>query len=126
MPVTNPTHTIHPRLPRVLRTRSRAAALATSALLFAAGCGGDGPVAPGFGSGSVNASGAVTASGSGLAVFQSITSGTTSLFQLVIAPVVQTNTSWQLQIANYSGRPAAGTYNLSALSASSTNPTATF
>jgi hypothetical protein len=94
--------------------------------LAAVACGGDGPLAPGVGTGSVTASGAVSASGTGLAVFQSVSSGGTSLFQIVVAPVSQTATTWQLQIVNYSGRPAAGTYNLTALSASSTNPTANF
>jgi len=94
--------------------------------LAALGCGGDGPLAPGLGSGSLTASGAVSASGSGLAVFQSISSGGTSLFQIVIAPVSQSATTWQLQIANYSGRLSAGTYNLSPLSASSSDPTASF
>jgi len=104
----------------------RALALATSALLSLAafGCSGDGPLVPGMGTGSLTASGAVSASGSGLAVFQSVSSGGTSLFQIVIAPV--SATTWQLQIANYSGRLAAGTYNLTPLSASSVNPTANF
>lgn len=102
--------------------------LATSAvlILFSAGCGGDGPLAPGMGSGSLTASGAVSTSGSGLAVFQSISSGGTSLFQIVVAPISQSATTWQLQIANYSGRLAVGTYNLAPLSASSTDPTANF
>ena len=106
----------------------RGLALATSAFLSlaAVGCGSDSPLAPGLGSGSLTATGAVTASGSGLAVFQSISSGGTSLFQVVIAPVSQSATTWQLQIANYSGRLSAGTYNLSPLSASSSDPTASF
>jgi hypothetical protein len=106
----------------------RTMTLATFSLLTltAAGCGGDNPVAPGLGSGSVTASGAVSASGSGLAVFQSIASGSTSLFQIVIAPVTASATTWQLQIASYSGRPVNGTYTLGPLSASSTNPTANF
>jgi hypothetical protein len=101
---------------------------ATSALLFlaAAGCGSDGPLAPGIGTGSLTASGAVTASGSGLALFQSISSGGTSLFQIVIAPITPSQTTWQVQIANYSGRLAAGTYTLSPLSPSSGLPTANF
>jgi len=103
-------------------------ALTTSVLLClaAAGCGSDGPLAPGFGTGSLTASGAVTASGSGLALFQSVSSGGTSLFQIVIAPLAQGATTWQVQIANYSGRLAAGTYNLSPLSGASTDPTANF
>ena len=88
--------------------------------------GGDNPFAPGLGSGSVAVSGTVTTSGSGLAVFQSISSGSTSLFQIVIAPVTPTATTWELQIASYTGRPATGTYTLGPLSASSTTPTANF
>ncbi|MFL5526875.1 MAG: hypothetical protein ACJ79I_10675, partial [Gemmatimonadaceae bacterium] len=68
----------------------------------------------------------VTASGSGLAVFQSVLSGGTSLFQILVAPVSQSAAVWQLQIANYTGRLAVGTYNLSPLSASSSDPTANF
>lgn len=106
----------------------RTMTLATFSLLAltAGGCGGDNPLAPGVGSGSVTASGAVSASGSGLAVFQSIASGGTSLFQIVIAPVSTSATTWSLQIASYSGRPVSGTYTLGPLSASSTNPTANF
>jgi hypothetical protein len=109
-------------------TSRRALALATSALLSlgAVGCGSDGPLAPGMGTGSLTASGAVTASGTGLALFQSASSGGTSLFQIVIAPLSQSATTWQLQIANYSGRLAAGTYSLSPLSPSSSDPTANF
>ena len=104
-----------------------AAMLVTLSLLTfgAVGCG-DSLLAPGLGSGSVTTSGAVTASGSGAAVFQSIASGGTTLFQIAIAPASASNTTWTLQIASYSGRPAAGTYNLGPLSASSTNPTANF
>jgi hypothetical protein len=94
--------------------------------LAATGCGSDSLLAPGIGSGTLTASGAVSASGSGLAIFQSVSSGGTSLFQILIAPTTQTSPTWQVQIANYSGRPAAGTYDLTALSPSSTNPTATF
>jgi hypothetical protein len=110
------------------RSRPRALALATFALLSlaAVGCGGDGPMAPGFGTGSVTATGAVTASGSGLALFQSSSSGGTSLFQIVITPLSQSATTWSLQIVNYSGRLAAGTYNLLPLSASSSSPSASF
>ena len=106
----------------------RAMAAATCALLsFAAGCGSDNPLGPGLGSATVSATGAVSASGTGAALFQSASSGGTSLFQIVIAPLSQSaNSTWQVQIANYSGRLAAGTYNLSELSASSTDPTATF
>lgn len=92
--------------------------------LAATGCGSDNPLAPGAGSGTLTASGAVSTSGTGLALFQSVSSGGTNLFQILIAPVSQSATTWQLQIVNYSGRPAAGTHNLSALSPSSTDPTA--
>lgn len=124
----HPTHMTHTRGACPSRSRRRALTLATSALLSLAvvGCGSDGPVAPGLGAGSVTASGAVTASVSGLALFQSVSSGGTSLFQIVIAPVSQSATTWSLQIVNYSGRLAAGTYNLSPLSASSSTPTASF
>jgi hypothetical protein len=95
-------------------------------LMTAVSCSSDNPLAPGLGSGSLTATGAVSVSGNGLAVFQSASSAGTRLFQLVIAPLNQTSSVWELQIANYSGRLAAGTYNLSPLSASSTDPTATF
>ena len=91
----------------------------------ASGCGGD-SLGPGIGSGSLTASGAVSASGSGPALFQSISSGGTSLFQVALAPLSQSANTWTLQIASYSGRLAAGTYSLTALSPSSPNPTATF
>jgi hypothetical protein len=92
--------------------------------LAGTGCGSDGLLAPGIGTGTLTASGAVSTSGTGIALFQSISSGGTNLFQILIAPTSQSTTTWQLQIANYSGRPAAGTYNLSALSPSSSDPTA--
>ena len=116
-------HDTHPS-----RRQRRAIVLATSALfsLAAAGCGSDGPLSPGMGTGSLTATGAVSTSGSGLALFQSISSGGTSLFQVVIAPVTQGTTTWQLQIANYSGRLEVGTYNLTPLSGSSITPTANF
>ncbi len=109
MQLIHPTHMTHSRGACPSRSRRRALTLATSALLSLAvvGCGSDGPVAPGLGAGSVTASGAVTTSVSGLALFQSVTSGGTSLFQIVIAPVSQSATTWSLQIVNYSGRLAA-------------------
>jgi hypothetical protein len=112
----------------VRRSPSRRRTIAVGAFLFlvAVGCGGDGPVAPGIGSGSVTASGAVSASGNGLAIFQSLSSGGTSLFQIVIAPLTQNAGTWEVQIASYSGRPEAGTYALAPLSASPTTPTANF
>ena len=110
------------------RRRHCAFVFATAAVvsLAAVGCGSDGPLVPGAGTGSLTASGAVSVSGSGIAVFQTVSSGGTSLFQVAIAPITQSSTIWTLQIANYSGRLAAGTYNLLPLSASSTNPTANF
>lgn len=128
MQLIHPTHMTHARSAWHSMSQRRALALVTSAFLSlaAVGCGGDGPLAPGLGTGSLTATGAVSASGSGLAVFQSISSGGTSLFQIAIAPLSQSATTWQLQIANYSGRLAAGTYTLSPLSAGSVNPTANF
>jgi hypothetical protein len=109
------------------RTRHNARILVASGLLaLCVGCGSDGPLAPGLGSGNLTATGAVTTSGSGLALFQSASSGGLTLFQIVLAPVSQSANTWELQIANYTGRLQTGTYDLTALSASSTNPTATF
>jgi hypothetical protein len=107
-----------------MRLRSAAPALLSLAVLAC----GDGATAPGEkeGTGAITASGAVTASGNGLALFQSISSGGTSLFQILVAPTTQSTNTWELQIANYSGRPAAGTHQLTALSPSSPNPTANF
>src|SRR6478672_11407664 len=101
-------------------------AAACALLLIAASCGGGDAFGPGLGSGTLTASGAVSASGSGPALFQSVSSGGTTLFQIVLAPVSVSANTWTLQIANYSGRLAAGTYNLTGLSPSSPNPTATF
>src|SRR5712675_709146 len=68
------------------RNWRRVLAIAGSVLLSlsAVGCGGDGVLAPGLGSGSLTASGAVSASGSGLAMFQSASNGGTSLFQILV------------------------------------------
>jgi hypothetical protein len=90
-------------------------------------CGGDGITGPGLGSGNVNASGAVTASGNGVAIFQSVSVSGMSLFQIAVQPPAQTGGSvWQLQIVRYAERPAVGTYQLVELSASSSDPTASF
>jgi hypothetical protein len=113
-------------IPSTPMTRRTMAAATCALLSLAAGCGSDNPLGPGLGSATVSATGAVSASGTGVALFQSASSGGTSLFQIVIAPLSQGATTWQVQIANYSGRLAAGTYNLSELSASSTDPTANF
>lgn len=105
----------------------RGFALTIFALLsFTAACGSDSVGPGGLGSGSVTATGSVSTSGSGIAVFQSVSSGGTSLFQVAIAPLSQSATTWTLQIASYAGRLPVGTYQLSALSGSSTDPTATF
>lgn len=101
--------------------------IATAATFsFIAGCGSDGPLAPGLGSGNLAASGAVSASGSGVALFQSASSGGLTVFQIVLAPISQSANTWELQIATSAGRPATGTYDLKPLSASSADPTATF
>jgi hypothetical protein len=127
----HPTNPPRSRRARSFAGRRAALAVATSALLSlaATACGSDSVLGPGVGTGNVSASGAVTTSGSGLALFQSISSGGSSLFQVVVVPVnvgQSTTPAWQLQIANYSGRPEVGTYSLTPLSASSTNPTANF
>jgi len=109
---------------RHLLRRTTMAAASMILSLAGTGCGSDSVLGPGLGYGNLSASGAVTASGSGLALFQSVSSGGTNLFQILIAPISQSTTSWQLQIANYSGRLAEGTYILSALSPSSPDPTA--
>jgi hypothetical protein len=128
MQLLHPTLLAHTRIAGHSRSHRRALTVATSALLSLAafGCGGDGLLAPGIGTASLTASGAVSASGSGVALFQSISSQGTSLFQIVVAPVSQSATTWELQIANYSGRLAVGTYNLLPFSASSSAPTANF
>lgn len=129
MQLISPTQIPHAPGARSSRSRRSPLALATYAFvsLAATACGGDGVLGPAAGTGSVTASGAVSSSGSGLALFQSISSGGTSLFQIVVVPVSQTTAPiWQLQIANYSGRLAVGTYTLSPLSASSPDPTASF
>jgi hypothetical protein len=105
-------------------------AKAMAALLLGLGlvsCGGDsisGP--PGLGTGNVSASGAVSASGQGVAIFQSVSVGGTSLFQVAVQPATSTGVTWQLQIVRYASRPAAGTYQIVDLASSSTNPTANF
>ena len=109
----------HARITKIVVT-------STFILLAAGACGGDGVLAPGLGSASITATGAVTASGSGLAMFQSVSSGGTTLFQIVIAPATIGGNTWSIQIANYSGRLPAGTYTLTGLSGAQTNPTANF
>ena len=126
MELIQPTQTMRVRLTSNVRRRSLTLATFAFVSLAALGCGSDGPLAPGLGTGNLTATGAVSASGTGLALFQSMSSGGTSLFQILIAPISQGSTTWQLQIANYSGRLTPGTYTLAPLSASSTEPTASF
>ena len=129
MQLVHPSVTPPLRSARSFPSRRGAITVALTAMISVTGisCGSDSPLGPGFGgTGSVTATGAVSASGSGIALFQSTSSGGTSLFQILIAPLSQTAVTWQVQIANYSGRPAAGTYTLSPLSPSSPDPTATF
>jgi hypothetical protein len=100
-------------------------------LLFAvavASCGGDGISGPARdGTGNVSASGAVSASGEGLALFQSVSVGGTSLFQIAVQPTAPSSGGvWQLQIVRYAARLPVGTYQLTELSASSQDPTANF
>lgn len=118
------------RRARGARSERQRAAVAFAVALLAlttTGCGGGATGPSGPGTGNVNASGAVSASGSGVALFQSVSTTGGSLFQLMVAPTSQTAAAtWQVQIVDYAGRPAAGTYTLSPLSASSTNPTANF
>jgi hypothetical protein len=98
-------------------------------VLAVASCGGDGILGPADdGTANINASGAVSASGGGIALFQSVSSGGTSIFQIAVAPSGLGGDAglWQLQIVRYAERPPAGTYQLTALSPSSPNPTANF
>lgn len=108
--------------------RGAVRAVTTPLLLLAlAACGSDSALGPNVnvGQGSVRASGAVSTSGSGVALFQTASSGTTQIFQIAIAPTTQgAGTTWALQIARSAERPPVGTYSLSELSASSTDPTA--
>jgi hypothetical protein len=94
--------------------------------IAASSCGGNGPLGPvSDGTANISASGAVSAGGDGVAIFQSISSGGIDLFQIAAAPTVGGGV-WQLQIVRYAQRPAPGTYQLSGLSPSSPNPTANF
>jgi hypothetical protein len=108
-----------------MRAKTIAALLLTLGLVS---CGGDGISGPsGLGTGNVSASGAVSASGQGVAVFQSVSAGGTNLFQIAVQPGTQTGDGvWQLQIVRYAERPAVGTYQIVELSSSSTDPTANF
>jgi hypothetical protein len=107
-----------------MRPNTIAALLLTLALVS---CGDSISGPPGLGTGSVSASGAVSASGHGVAIFQSASVGGTNLFQIVVQPAAQTGDGvWQLQIVRYAERPAVGTYQIVELSSSSTDPTANF
>jgi hypothetical protein len=65
--------------------------------------------------------------GAGVAVFQSVSVGGTSLFQVAVQPGAATGDGvWQLQIVRYAERPAVGTYPILELSSTSTDPTANF
>jgi hypothetical protein len=97
-------------------------------VVVVASCGGAGISGPARdGTGNVSASGAVSASGEGLAVFQSVSVGGTSLFQIAVQPATPSSSGvWQLQIVRYAARPTVGTYQLTELSTSSQDPTANF
>jgi hypothetical protein len=97
-------------------------------LLGLAACGGNGISGPpDLGTGNVSASGAVSASGDGVAIFQSVSIGGTNMFQIAVQPATSTGDAvWQLQIVRYAERPPVGTYQLIELSSNSTDPTANF
>ncbi len=100
-------------------------------LLLVAGtisCGGDEALGPARdGTGNVSASGAVSTSGQGAALFQSVSISGTSLFQIAVQPATAPSGGvWQLQIVRYAERPTVGTYQLAELSSSSLDPTANF
>src|SRR5262245_17060003 len=111
---------------RACFSTSRRVAITIACALVALGslgCGDGGITSPDSlrdGTGSVSASGAVSARGDGVAFFQSIGSGNLRVFQLVVAPETnpQANPVWMLQIASAAGRPSVGTYQLSPLSGS--------
>jgi hypothetical protein len=95
--------------------------------LAALSCGGTDITGPGLGTGNVSASGTVAASGQGVAIFQSVSVGGQSLFQIAVQPAAPGGGgTWQLQIVRYADRPAAGTYQIVELSGSSADPTANF
>lgn len=100
---------------------------ATAVAFVLVGCGDSFGPGDGSGTGNVTATGAVNVTGSGIAMFQSASSGGSNIFQILIVPLSRTPASgWQLQIVSYAGRPAPGTYALAPLSASPTQPTASF
>jgi hypothetical protein len=96
-------------------------------LSLVAGCGGDGPTGlGGLVQGSVSAARGKRVGKRHRRLSIDLQWNHEACSRIVIAPVSQSTTTWELQIANYSGRPAVGTYQLSPLSASSANPTASF
>ena len=97
-------------------------------VLAVSSCGGDGISGPAReGTGNLSASGAVSTSGEGLAIFQSVSVSGMSLFQIAVQPAAPSSGSvWQLQIVRYAERPAVGTYQLTELSSGSQDPTANF
>src|SRR5918992_2035029 len=115
--------TVQPR-----RTSMRPISMAAVVVSLAAlSCGGTDITGPGLGTGNVSASGTVAASGQGVAIFQSVSVGGQSLFQIAVQPAAPGGGgTWQLQIVRYADRPAAGTYQIVELSASSADPTANF
>jgi hypothetical protein len=103
------------------RSRRSTIRRATQALMvllsLGVGACGDGTGPSGPGTGSATISGAVSASGGGISLFAS----EQGLFEVLVA---STTGTWQIQIANYSGRPEMGTYALTPLDPSSESPTA--
>ena len=101
-----------------------------AALLLVVGvlsCGGDAISGPGNGQGNISVSGAVSASGEGLALFQSGSSGGQTFFQVAIQPSpLGGGGEWQLQIVRYAARPVVGSYQIGPLVSLSADPTATF
>jgi len=90
-------------------------------------CGGDGITGLGSGEGNVSVSGAVSASGKGLAFFQSTAASGQTFFQMAIQPTpLSGRPAWQLQIVRFAARPLPGTYDIAPLSSTSTDPNATF
>ena len=97
------------------------------ATLMLVSCGGDGALGPvADGTASIRASGVVSASGEGVALFQSASISGTNLFQVAVAPASPSGAVWQLQIVRYAERPPVGTYQITELSSSSLDPTANF
>jgi hypothetical protein len=59
----------------------------------------------------VSATGAVSTSGTGAAVFQSVASNGESFFYILLDPIAG-NGMWEVQIFNRNGRLSAGTYQI--------------